>query len=52
MIARILRGADINSTPVEFPDKTELYINLDAAKICGINIPDELKRKANRIIGR
>lgn len=52
MIARILRGENINTTPVEFPDKTELYINLDAAKNCGISIPDSLITKASRIITR
>lgn len=32
MIVRILKGADIATQPVEFPGKTELYINLIAAK--------------------
>lgn len=49
MIARILKGADINNIPVEFPDKTDLVINLDAAKKAGIEIPEAVMKQASRI---
>jgi putative ABC transport system substrate-binding protein len=46
MIARALNGEDLSSIPVEFPNKTELYINEKSAEIIGIIIPDNIKSKA------
>ena len=46
MIARALNGEDLSSVPVEFPNKTELYINEKSADIIGIIIPDNIKSKA------
>ncbi len=51
MIADVLDGKDINTIPVGFPDKLELYLNFDAAKKLGITIPDELKTQAAKVIG-
>lgn len=50
MIVRILGGKDINNAPVEFPAKTELYLNLTAAKKLGITISDSLKQQATKVI--
>ncbi|MES2215567.1 MAG: ABC transporter substrate-binding protein [Pseudomonadota bacterium] len=50
MIARVLNGEDVNQMSVEFPSKTELYLNFDAAKINGIVIPDDLKAGVTRVI--
>lgn len=50
MIDLILKGADINNTKVEFPEKTELVINLKAAEIAGIQIPSNLMQQAFEII--
>jgi putative ABC transport system substrate-binding protein len=50
IIARVLGGEDVNKIVVEFPKKTELYINAKSAKILDIEIPEELKTKAAKII--
>ena len=42
MIADILNGKDINTIPVGFPSKMELYLNLDAAKALNMELPQEL----------
>jgi putative ABC transport system substrate-binding protein len=51
MVGRILDGKDINSQPIEYPDSTELYINLKAAQKIGIKLPDELIGQAKVVIG-
>ena len=50
MIVRVLQGADINTIPVEFPDKTELYLNLIAAEKANITIPDDVIKTAAKVI--
>lgn len=50
MIARALSGEDLGAMPVEFPDKTDLYINEEAAAILGVKIPDDVKNQATKII--
>lgn len=50
MIAKILNGYDINKEKVEFPEKNDLYLNLDAAKKVNIIIPKDLLNSANKII--
>ena len=52
IIARVLRGEDINNIPVEFPKKTQLYINLDAAKAIKLRIPQSVISKADVVLGR
>jgi putative ABC transport system substrate-binding protein len=51
IIKRVADGEDINNVLVEYPDTSELYINLDAAKLLGIQISDDVKSKAKKIIG-
>lgn len=51
IIAEILAGKNINELPVQFPTKTDLYLNTDTAKTLGIAIPQELLEKAVKIIG-
>jgi putative ABC transport system substrate-binding protein len=46
MIAHVLDGKDLGSIPVEFPNKTELYINEKAANIVDITIPGDIRDKA------
>jgi putative ABC transport system substrate-binding protein len=48
MIARVLKGENINDMPVEFPKDMELYLNENAAKKLGIIFPANLK-KANYV---
>lgn len=50
MIARTLNGESISKMPVEFPNKTDLYINLEAAKITSTMIPKDIKAQAIQII--
>lgn len=50
MVARCLNGEKLSTIPVEFPQQTELYLNLDAAKITGIMIPEEIRNSAKQII--
>ncbi|MDR1595848.1 MAG: ABC transporter substrate-binding protein [Puniceicoccales bacterium] len=48
--AKILSGVDIAGLAVEFPSETELFVNMDAAKILKINIPADVISSASRVI--
>jgi putative ABC transport system substrate-binding protein len=50
MVVRTLNGENPGTMPVEFPLKTDLYINLDAAKMLNITIPDDLRAQAAALI--
>lgn len=50
IIVRALNGEDVGSIPVEFPKKTELYLNDIAAKKIGITIPDRIRLQAAKVI--
>lgn len=50
MIIRVLQGADINKEAVEFPKNTDLYLNLNAARLANIVIPDDILRSASHVI--
>lgn len=50
MVAKVLNGESIDKIPVQFPQKTELYLNLRVAKQLGINISPELQRDATKVI--
>jgi putative ABC transport system substrate-binding protein len=50
MVVRMLKGESLHNIPVEKPAKIELLINLDTAKHMGILIPDNLIKKADRLI--
>lgn len=50
LIDRTLKGEDINSISVEFPDKVELVINLKAAKRIGALVPEEILKSATKVI--
>ncbi len=50
VIAKILDGNDIAEQQVQFPDKTDLYLNKDAAMRAGITIPQELIQSATKVI--
>lgn len=51
MVARVLRGEEIASLPVEFPHETQLVINLDVANRLGITIPEAIAAQATLING-
>ncbi len=50
MIAQILDGEDISNIPVGFPNRTELYINEDVARLIQLNIPEDVRKSAAKII--
>lgn len=53
MVADILGGKNPDSMPTKFltdPSEQNLLLDLDAAKICGITLPEDLVKSANQII--
>ncbi len=53
MVAEILEGRNPDSMPTKFltdPSEQNLLLDLDAAKICGITLPEDLVKSANQII--
>ncbi|HHP51022.1 MAG TPA: ABC transporter substrate-binding protein, partial [Moorella mulderi] len=50
MALRVLKGEKPQNMPIERQKDLNLVINEKAAKKLGIAIPDELKKKASKII--
>ncbi len=48
MALRILKGGDPAMTPVETQETLQLHINLTAASKMGVDVPDELLKKADK----
>ena len=50
MALRILKGEKPQDMPVESQKDMELLINMKAAELMKVTIPDDLKKQADRII--
>ncbi len=50
MIIRVIKGEDISKMPIEFPQKTELVLNLKVAEKLGIILPKDLISEAQVVI--
>jgi putative ABC transport system substrate-binding protein len=50
MVARILQGEKPGDIAVSTPKKAELHINVDSAKSLDIEIPEEILKKADKLV--
>jgi putative ABC transport system substrate-binding protein len=50
MVARVLKGANPGDLPVETIETTQLYVNPDAARAMGIQLPDALIKRAKVVV--
>jgi putative ABC transport system substrate-binding protein len=50
LLIKVLRGATPADLPVEQPTKFEFIINLRAAKAIGLNVPNALLLRADKIV--
>jgi len=50
IVDRILRGANPAEIPVETPSRSELAINLKAARALGLTLPQSLLLRADRVV--
>jgi putative tryptophan/tyrosine transport system substrate-binding protein len=49
-IDRILKGAPVGDLPIERPAKFKLVVNLKAAKLLGLTLPQSLVLRADEVI--
>lgn len=49
-VDKILKGADPAELPIEQPTEIQLTLNLKTAKALGLNIPDSIRLRADRVM--
>lgn len=52
MAARVMRGADPARMPFQQTGATKIFINLQAAELSGVTVPEEVLKTADRIFDR
>ena len=50
MVGGLLSGQPIESLPIQNPDKLVLHINLKVAKKMGLSLPEDLQKKADKVL--
>lgn len=51
MTDKILKGTHPKDIPVEFPIRPTLVINLDTARVLGLEVPQDMLYRANEVVG-
>jgi putative ABC transport system substrate-binding protein len=49
-VDKVLRGTRPTDLPIELPSKYDLWVNAKAAKSIGLEIPQSIRVRADRII--
>jgi putative ABC transport system substrate-binding protein len=52
LAARVLRGESPASMPFKATEKKVLVVNLEAARRVGLNIPPDVMKRADQVIGK
>jgi ABC-type uncharacterized transport system substrate-binding protein len=52
LVARIMRGEDPKSIPFQAVNTTTLFVNLDGARAINFQIPAELVKRADQVLGQ
>lgn len=49
IVDKVLKGKNAGTIPVEFPEDSKIYINTDAMKLLGIEVPKEILEQAELV---
>jgi putative ABC transport system substrate-binding protein len=52
LAARVLRGENPATIPIQLVSRTVLVVNLEAAAALGMTVPPSLLSRADRVVGR
>jgi putative ABC transport system substrate-binding protein len=51
LAARVMRGEKPGAIPLKWATKSRLLLNRDAAKHCGVRLPEDVVKQAEKVIG-